>query len=113
MSETVAKLQLKNLRDNPRFVQDQQTIVELMKSSGLHDFLRSVARCQIYDGGANPARSAAEAQANAGYHNCLDDIMYFAERFLTESAVNKKVPMDFGGRRLALAKGDLLEGDIK
>ena len=113
MSEAFAKLELQVLKDHPSFMESYELIVKEMRRSGLLHFLRSVARCYIYDGGSNPSRSAAEAQYNAGYHACLDDIMHFKDLYLTESAQNRKPTMDFGGRRIALAKGDLLEGDLK
>lgn len=113
MSEKFAKQELETLKNNPQFMPSYEIAVIELRRSGLLNFLRAVARCYIYDGGKDLNRSAAEGHFNAGYHACLDDISYFKELYLTETAQNKKVRLDFGGRRLAMAKGDLLEGDIK
>ena len=113
MSEAFAKQELLTLRNNPEFLNNYEIAIASFRKSGLLNFLRSVARCYIYDGGANVQRSAAEGHFNAGYHKAIDDILYFKELFLVESSQQKKVPLDFGGRALALAKGDLLPEDIK
>lgn len=112
MSDRGAKAELDLLRKNPDFLVEYDKGINSLRRSGLLNFLRTVAHCYLYDGGSNPARAAAEASYNAGYHKCLDDILYFQEEFLVESSKKKQVPMDFGGRRLALARGDLLESDF-
>jgi len=113
MSERSAKVELEYLKKNPDFHVEYDKLIQAFRKSGLLNFLRSVAHCYLFDGGMNPTRAAAEASYNAGYHKCLDDIMYFQEEFLTESAgKTKRVPMDFGGRRLALSRWDLLESDF-
>lgn len=112
MSKLFAQRELANLKNNPEFLPRYEAVVENLRLSGLLSFLRSVARPFIYDGGRDVQRSAAEAQYNAGYHACLDDIVYFKDMYLTETAT-KNARMDFGGRKLALAKGDLVEGDVK
>lgn len=113
MSEEFAKQELLHLRNNPDFIPYYENMILAFRKSGLLDFLRSVARCYIYDGGANPARSAAEAHYNAGYHKALDDILYFKESFLAENTQYKKLSMSFGGRQLALSRGDLLPEDVQ
>ena len=58
-----------------------------------------------------------DAMQSEVFFACIFDfikkIMHFKDLYLTESAQNRKPTMDFGGRRIALAKGDLLEGDLK
>lgn len=112
MSKLFAQKELAVLQNNPDFLIAHEATVENFRRSGLLNFLRAVARPFIYDGGENVQRSAAEAQFNAGYHAALDDILYFKEMYLSESS-KKAARMDFGGRRLALSKGDLLDGDVK
>jgi len=113
MSTIVAKLELDALRNNPDFLQNYNDGIALLHKSGIFSFLRSNARCFIYDGGSNPARSVFEAHHNAGYHNALNDVAFFKEQYLTESAQTRIPAMDFGGRKAALARGDLTIQDIE
>lgn len=113
MSQQIAYLETQALRNNPAFIKSYTTGMESLAKSGIFSFLRSFARPFLYDGGSDVQRTAAAAAYNAGYHAALDDLIYFKELYLVESSDKKKVTLDFGGRKLALAKGDLLDGDLK
>ena len=82
-----------------------------LKRSRVYELLREIGRAK----GLHPATpNYLEAQAmqtawSDGYNQCLDDIMYFRERFL-EAEFDKKPPkMSFGGLDLALFKEDLTQ----
>jgi len=113
MSLDVAKLELKALKDSPAFLKNYKSGIQALAGSGVIGFLRTFARPFLYDGGADLNRAAASAAYSAGYHAALDEILYFNELYMTESKEHKKTPLDFGGRKIALARGDLLEGDFK
>lgn len=101
-----------------RFRKDQQATrmytdgKNLLKASGLFNLLRQFGRPYSIQGGANVYQSAHAAAHSEGYNKALDDLMYFEEKYLAETLGARPVVADFGGRALALSKGDLTMEDI-
>lgn len=87
--------------------------IDLLTRSGILGLLRQFARPFSPDRGANPYTSAYLAAHAEGYNQCLDDLMYFDQKYLTEKMKAKEVKADFGGLALAIAKGDLTEKDLE
>ncbi len=86
--------------------------IDRLKRSGIVAFLRTFSRPYNINGGANVYQSAYASAHSEGYNKALDDLIYFSELYLTPAVGTRGIVADFGGRKLALAKGDLTEDDL-
>lgn len=87
---------------------------ELIAKSGIIALLRAYARPFSIDNGANIYQAAYRNAYIEGYNACLDEVLHFEEMYVNPAQdTTKKIEPTFGGFKLALAKGDLKEGDLK
>lgn len=56
-----------------------------MFSLGVFEFLREQGKVSLFRS-STTEEAAAEAHRSRGYNECLDDLLYFLERFLPESS---------------------------
>lgn len=113
MTLKIAEFAFKELKDKPLFAQQIGPAIALFREMGLFNFLRRFARPMLVDGGKDVYAAAAQAAFNDGYHKCLDDIEFFQELYLQPTTSKSQARLDFGGRSLALAKGDILPSDLE
>lgn len=107
-----AKLALDELKNNPNFSENFDQGIALLRRSGIFDFLRTFARPFIVDAGKDIASAASQASHSNGYHNALDDLIYFKQLYIKPEESRRNIRLDFGGIKTAIAKGDLLESEI-
>lgn len=106
---TISKI-LNNIRNNEALVSLYQTGMTKVFDSTVLNFLREKSAVRI--GLTNDLNlSAFEAHRSAGYNECLDDLMYFVDRYIRpmETADKTAPPMNFGARSRALERGDITE----
>lgn len=106
-SKSVEQIELENLKNSPNFLRYYQDARESLKISGVINFLRIFARPHLISNGGNIYESATSAAISAGYNKCLDDLMYFEEKYLLEPFNKKNVRPDFGAKTIAFNKGDI------
>ncbi len=107
---SLQELELKRLREDPRFL-DYRKGVSQLKTSGVLDFLRKFSRPFLLDNGRDVQASAAAAAHSMGFHAALDQIEHFEEIYVMEQVNPKSLTMDFGGLNLAIQKGHITEED--
>ena len=78
-------------------------------ASGIFNFLRAKGLPKVIGMGSDQSIMATQAAWSAGYNEALDDIINFADKYLTPQTSIADVPMDFGATALALARGDITE----
>jgi hypothetical protein len=109
----IQDIELDRFKLNPIAVENYKAGKNMLRESGLPDFLRLFNRPFLYDQGANINIAASTAAFCEGYNKCLDDIMYFEEMYLTEEKAKKDLVPMFGALERAKAKGDLTEKDLE
>lgn len=100
----VSERELARFRANASAVTAYKEGIHLLRSSGLIDLLRIFARPYTVDGGANPYMAAHNGAKMEGYQQCLDDLIYFEEKYLQEKLSSKLPIADFGGLASAVAQ---------
>lgn len=103
----VPQIELRKFKNNDAAKGLYDKGIDLLRSSGIFEFLRVFARPFSPDRGANPHTASYTAAFCEGYHKALDDIYYFKEMFLEEATSQKQIRATFGALGLAVAKGDL------
>jgi hypothetical protein len=82
-----------------------QTSLDNLENVGIVPFLRAKGNIQLFHPGAKNREQAAKAAFSAGYHEALDDLMYFVQRFITpgEDAASMHLPsLDYGATKRLL-----------
>lgn len=108
----IERLALEELKNNPNFIKNYGEGIALLKKSGIFDFLRIFSQPVLKDGGRDIASAAAQAAHSNGYNKCIDDLTFFNELYLKPVDARKTTRLDFGGRALAIARGDILPGEL-
>ena len=100
---------IEQLRKNEAFSELYSTGMSFIYRSGLLTALKEFGRPVV---GRNDSVTAQayEAARAYGYQQCLDDLLYFRERYI-DNQPEIKVKADYGGLDLAVERGDITEGE--
>lgn len=85
-----------------------QGSVDNLDTVGVIDYLRAKGNIQLFDPNSKAREQAAKAAFSAGYHEALDDLIYFVQRFIRpgEEAANARLPnLDYGASKKLLNEG--------
>lgn len=91
----------KDFKTNEKALLDYEQGRQHFVLSGLFNVLRRVAMPKLMGIRGDPQSMATEAAFSNGYFQCIDDILYFKERFLLdkeEPGVAPNKMMQFGAR---------------
>lgn len=105
----IGDIELKRFIEDPHRSQAYREGRNLLKLSGIFNFLRIFSRPYDPTGGSNVYRSAYSAAYTEGYNKCLEDLEYFEEKYLQITPSSQGLKADFGARRLLAERGDLME----
>jgi len=106
------KFLLQQIKENTTFLASYTQAMSMLYNAKLFDFLRLNAIPSIVALGANVQVQATQAAWSAGYHQCLDDILMFREKFLDVTAERVNLKMDFDALNYALTKQDLTKEEV-
>lgn len=110
MSKNVQIIELERLKADPARTTQYAAARDLLKQSGMFNFLRMFARPYQPDRGANGNAAVFSAGYTEGYHQALEHLEFFEELYLAVVPTGKKAPIpDFGGLALAKKRGDIPE----
>lgn len=98
--------ELNKLKDSGGLAEYERLRPALL-ASGILDFLRLTSGPFVPGMGGNVQEAAHAASFSQGYHKCLDDLKYFS--IIQDTVEVKKIaPVpDYGGTRMAIARGDI------
>jgi hypothetical protein len=106
------KFVLQQIKENTTFLASYTQAMSMLHNVKLFDFLRLNATPSIVALGANVQVQATQAAWSAGYHQCLDDILTFREKFLDAPAEKVNLKMEFDALNYALTKNDLTKEEV-
>lgn len=102
---------LDNIKGNSAAVTMLDKAVTVLEEIGFIAFLREKAQPVIINLGENETINATQGMRSAGYHDCINDLIYFKERYVypeKDKEAQKLVP-DYGGKKDSIEKGYLTE----
>lgn len=100
--------EIERIRGNVNAVNAYRTGLKALFDSGIIDALRMLGRPAIRSD-SDHTHMAAQGAMSAGWNNCLDTLLYFEEKYLSEIQETPNVQMDFGALESALKNGDISE----
>lgn len=105
---------LNDIRTRVSVVAQQMTeVVSLLMQSGVLEFLRERSSAVVMHGEHSIEKAALAAARSAGYAECLQDILYFKEKYLSDTGPSSaKLEMSFGAKDRVLTRGDLTKDDL-
>lgn len=89
-----------------------QGSVDNLDTVGVIDYLRAKGNIQLFDPNSKAREQAAKAAFSAGYHEALDDLVYFVQRFIRpgEEAASAHLPnLDYGASRKLIDEGRITQ----
>lgn len=92
---------------NPNAIEAYRAGINSLFQAGVIDALRALGRPLRRKEGADHIQMASEASWSVGWNDCLDTLLYFAERHLNTEEEKPNVRMDFGSIDKAVLSGDL------
>lgn len=100
---------LEIIKGNTAAVVMQQKAVDILEEIGFLDFLRERAQPIIINLGKDVHTNAAQGMRSAGYFDCINDLIYFKDRYLQEDPASKldKLNPDYGAADDSIKKGYL------
>lgn len=104
--------ELDRIKGNPNVIEAYRTGLNALFNSGVIDFLRAIGRPTRHKNGENHIVMASEAAWSSGWNDCLDNLLYLEDRYLTEQVPVESLRMDFGSLDRSEAKGDLTKDEI-
>lgn len=115
MMKTGFDATLKELTNDPNFNKYLPFALSALKASGVLRALRELARPAAVPvtGLENAlAQQAFEAQKSIGYNNCLDDLIYFVDRYLKDKTQTNAPELNYGAGLAVLESGDLTKEEL-
>jgi len=106
----IADIELERFKKDSNRTQAYTQARNLLRASGIFNFLRVFSRPKSPDGGANVYRSAYSAAFQEGYNSALEDMEYMEEKYLAVLPSTQGVKADFGARKLLQERGFVTEG---
>lgn len=113
MMNEIGQLELKLFKENAKAVAAFEAGLSHLKASGVFNLLRQFARPFASDRGESLNAAAYTAAHAEGYNQCLDDLLYFDQKFLVQKLKGKTVVPDFGGLALAVRQGNLTKEEAE
>lgn len=100
---------LEAIKGNTAAITMQSKAVDLLEEIGFIDFLRERAQPLIINLGESVHINATQGMRSAGYFDCINDLIYFKERYIIErkEADLSNVPPDYGAVEDSIKKGYL------
>lgn len=86
--------------------------IELLDRSGIRSFLIEKGRPNLITLG-DIGTMSLQGTYSSGYFDCLEDIFQFRELIEAKPAQEKTPTISYGGKGIALARGDLTKEDLK
>ena len=104
---------LEVLKGNTAAITMQKKAVDILEEIGFIDFLRERAQPVIINLGENPHVNSAQGMRSAGYFDCINDLLYFKERYIQPEFkdTNSIVP-DYGASEDSIKKGYLTKEEL-
>jgi len=105
---------LKELQDSPDFLKYLPFALSALKASGVLRALRELARPETVPATSDNclAAQAFEAQKSIGYNNCLDDLLYFIDRYLRTNQSSDIPALSYGASAAVMESGDLTKEEL-
>lgn len=105
---------LEELQKNPDFLKYLPFAISALKASGVIRALRDKARPETVPATSENcvAAQAFEAQKAIGYNNALDDLIYFADRYLKSTQKTDAPSLNYGANMAVLESGDLTKEEL-
>lgn len=91
-----------------------ETAINLLNNAGILKFLAELRRARIPSQGVNVHQTAAEAARASGYMDALEDIEYFAEKFIERQSTTTSLPPPrYGAKHRLISEGLYTEEELK
>lgn len=105
---------LLELQDSADFQKYLPFALAAIKASGVLKALRERARPAAIPAASENcvAAQAFEAQRSIGYNECLDDLIYFADRYLKKETSTTTPSLQYGAGIAVLESGDLTKEEL-
>lgn len=108
------EITLEELLNDSNFSKYLPFALSALKASGVIRALRERGRPMDIPAATDNyvAAQASEAQRSIGYNNCLDDLLYFAERYLKTKTQTTSPELSYGAAMSVLESGDLTKEEL-
>ena len=105
---------LKELQNTSEFSKYLPFALAALRASGVLRALRERARPETVPATSDNcvAAQAFEAQRSIGYNECIDDLIYFTERYLKTTEHADTPMLDYGARQAIVDAGDLTKEEL-
>jgi hypothetical protein len=105
---------LAELLDSPDFLKYLPFALSALKASGVLRALREIARPAAVPTTHDNclAAQAFEAQKSIGYNQCLDDLIYFMDRYLKTNKQKDAPALNYGANISVMEAGDLTKEEL-
>lgn len=86
--------------------------VKILEDAGILNYLRLQGQANIIDAGRNASANAAEGARAAGYSQCLFDIQFFRELYLSHVERPESIKANYGATRRMIESGDYTKEEL-
>lgn len=86
--------------------------ISQLENLGIIGFLKFKGQARIIDGGRNSSANAAEGMRAAGYSECLEDLVYFADKYISFGKPAAPLKASYGAFNKIIESGDYTKEEI-